>query len=154
MQKILKAFLFVCLFLNLACNRTTKEITSTEQAETKPATAKPKPVVKTPVNESFEPFYIKFHKDSVFQMSRIKFPLQGYAIDTSEMPITWTKNNWVMHHSTIQQVDTSRYKVESELHNTYYKEKIYIEGGGFSAERIFKKLNGKWYLVSFIDEDL
>jgi len=37
---------------------------------------------------------------------------------------------------------------------TLKKEELYIEGGGFRVERQFQKMNGKWYLIEYIDENL
>lgn len=138
-----------------ACNRTSKEATKTKkQAELKKEVSTPKKVEKATVNEDFNSFYNKFHRDSVFQIKRIKFPLEGYAIDTSEQTTVWNKNNWITHRNTIDAVDTAVFKVETIKQVGTYYEKIFIEGGGFASERLFKRINGKWYLVKYIDEDL
>ena len=142
------------LFVNLSCNRTSKEVAKSG-AQTPSSKVTPlKPIEKTAVFEDFDQFYTKFHIDTVFQISRIKFPLKGHAMDTSEIPVEWKKNNWIMHKSNIYDIDTTLFNVEILSEPNNYAEKIYIEGGGFANERIFKRINGKWYLVSYIDEDL
>ena len=45
--------------------------------------------------EDFDRFYDKFHKDSIFQISRIKFPLDGAKFDSGE-EMKWSINNWTM----------------------------------------------------------
>ena len=61
--------------------------------------------------EDFESFYTKFHKDESFQMSRIKFPLQGKMVDESG-DTKWTKQNWLMMKVKIYDIDKKKYKVE------------------------------------------
>ncbi len=142
------------LFFQFGCNRTSKEVTKTEPQIAKPEVTKPKPIKKAATYESFNTFYKHFHNDSIFQISRIKFPLDGYAIDTSETAVKWNKKNWIMHRYNINDIDTSQFKVETTHDKNNYTEKIYIEGGGFKNERKFKRINGKWYLISYIDENL
>lgn len=138
-----------------SCNRTSKEVTkSKKEKETKPAVVKANKIEKATAFEDFESFYTKFHEDSIFQIQRVKFPLEGYAIDTSEQSTTWSKNNWITHKNTVQKIDTSVFTIETNKQSNAYHEKIYIDGGGFSSERVFKRINGKWYLVKFVDEDL
>jgi hypothetical protein len=62
------------------------------------------------VAETFDTFNIKFHSDSLFQISRIKFPLQGKQIDAFEER-EWTLKNWVMLKVPVtERVDTTEYK--------------------------------------------
>ena len=109
--------------------------------------AKTKPTVKKVKPENFNSFYNRFHSDSLFQISRVKFPLANSEKADIE------KNNWIMHRSTINNIDTSMFKTKITKTDNYYKEVIYIEGGGFYLERVFKRINGKWYLTSFVDEN-
>ncbi len=145
---------FICLFFAFACNRTSKEITQQEKNTEKTIPPKAEYKTKPLAPEKFDRFYQKFHNDSIFQVSRIKFPLQGYTIDSTGRHNAWKKENWVMHKIIVNHIDTSQFTVEKDLTSTTYKEKIYIEGGGFSATRIFKMFDGKWFLTSYIDEDL
>ncbi|MBK6479482.1 MAG: hypothetical protein IPF93_14775 [Saprospiraceae bacterium] len=58
--------------------------------------------------EDFDRFYDKFHQDGAFQMSRLKFPLQGH----DGVGNKWTKTNWTLMKGRIYEVDKSQYKVE------------------------------------------
>lgn len=144
-----------CLLILVSC-RKTKETAVVEKPTVvkEVKTIKPKTIEKSISYEDFDAFYSKFHKDSSFQMSRIKFPLRGYDMDTSENTKQWSKNNWIMHRAMVNEVDTSQYKVDVISKPNYKKEKIYIDGGGFNSERIFKRENGKWYLILFVNEEM
>jgi len=97
--------------------------------------------------ENFDSFYDKFHKDSLFQISRLKFPLKGgrFEEDGEEK---WTKKNWSMLKNKIYDVDTTEYKVSYERHEKNFKEKVWLEDSGFSFEYNFELINNKWFLVS------
>ncbi len=156
MKKQLPAIIYITivLFAQFGCNRTSKEVTKSNTQTEKAKVTSLKPIKKAAVYENFNTFYNHFHNDSVFQVSRVKFPLKGYAIDTSEIPVNWKKDNWIMHKYNINDIDTALFKVETAHDKNSYTEKIYIEGGGFKNERKFKRINGKWYLISYIDENL
>lgn len=151
---ILKYSLILFILLQFSCNKTSKEFTKPDRKKTETQETSIKLTKHTVPSESFDSFYNKFHKDSLFQLSRVTFPLKGYAMDTSENIMVWKKENWIMHKNTTQEMDTSIFKVETEKSPHLYKEKIYIEGGGYSSERVFQKVNGKWYLVQFFDQNL
>jgi hypothetical protein len=139
----------------LSCNRTSKEITKNKLDENKPSTAlkqSTKPTKKAS-SENFDKFYLRFHSDSLFQMQRVKFPMQGYTIDSTGKQLAWTKQNWLIHRMGIQEVDTSIYKTSVKKDPGLYEENIFIEGGGFRVKRLFKQEKGKWYLILFEDEE-
>jgi len=136
-----------------SCNGTIKESTKTKDqgnADLTPEVAKP----KTETSEDYSTFYNRFHADSLFQMSRIKFPIEGYFTDTLGNEVKWSKSNWIMHRTKIQDADTLVYTIKLSGSPTLKKEELYIEGGGFRVERQFQKMNGKWYLIEYIDENL
>lgn len=156
-HSMMKYILILVVLVSIlgACNRTSKEVTKNKtKSETKVEVIKPKKTDKVAVYEDFESFYTKFHHDSIFQIKRVKFPLEGYAIDTSEQATRWSKNNWITHRNTVNKIDTAVFTIETSKQKNSYYEKVYIEGGGFSSERAFKRINGKWFLVKFVDEDL
>lgn len=80
--------------------------------------------------------------------------MKGHYTDTVGDLHKWNSGNWIMHRSEIQTVDTSMYEVEIKDFNDYKTELLFIEGGGFKVERKFKRINGKWYLVYYADENL
>jgi hypothetical protein len=103
--------------------------------------------------EDFNTFYNRFHADSLFQMSRIKFPLQGLRVDGSE-ETQWSKNNWGLLTTKIYDVDTTEYRVSYKRTINDFTEKVWIENSGFWSEYKFKLIDNKWYLVSAIEQNL
>jgi len=102
--------------------------------------------------ENFDSFYDKFHKDSLFQISRLKFPLKG-GPDSGDINEEWTKENWHILKVKIYDVDTTKYKVFYEKRDTSFTEKVWIEDSGFSSEYNFQLIDNKWFLVSAFELD-
>ena len=153
MHKLISILLLSGLVM-IGCKKT-KQV-ATQNAESKPTKETQKPVFakKAAAVEDFDSFYNKFHSDSMFQMSRVKFPLQGYDMDTSEQVQKWTPDNWLMHRAKVSDVDTTIYDVKVDSGHLIRKEKVFIAGGGFNLERVFKRINGKWYLTLFVNEEM
>jgi len=103
--------------------------------------------------EDFDEFYKKFTSDSLFQMSRIKFPLAGKSVDEFEVK-DWTKENWSLMKNMIFDIDTSTYKTEYKKSAKKFKGKVWIEGSGFNYEFRFEVINDRWYLVYALDQNL
>ena len=103
--------------------------------------------------ENFDKFYDKFHIDSLFQMSRIKFPLEGYQFD-SEGKTNWSKTNWITLKTKIYDIDTTEYKIEFKKTDKSFSEKFWVENSGFWSEYKFEVINGKWYLVYAVEQNL
>lgn len=97
-------------------------------------------------SEDFEYFYDRFHADSAFQMSRIKFPLKGFQVD-GNIKSQWTKENWSLMKVRIFDVDTTEIKVKFEKKENQFYEKFWLENSGFWGESQFEKINGKWFLT-------
>lgn len=102
--------------------------------------------------ENFDSFYDKFHKDSLFQISRLKFPLKG-GPDRGDINEEWSKENWHMLKTKIYDVDTTQYKVSYEKHEKSFLEKVWIEDSGFSFEYKYELIGKKWFLVSAFEQD-
>lgn len=100
--------------------------------------------------EDFDRFYDKFHKDRVFQLSRLKFPLQGH----SETGKKWTKANWNIMKGRIYDVDKSQYKVECKKTDKSFFQLVWIENAGFNSECRFELIDNKWYLVYALAIDI
>lgn len=96
--------------------------------------------------EDFAVFYERFHSDSAFQMSRIRFPLQG-LIDDGYEEIAWTPENWELMRTRIYQVDTTKFKTKVKKKKKYFEQKLWIEGTSFSSKRRFELLGNRWFLV-------
>jgi len=103
--------------------------------------------------EDFDKFYDKFHADSVFQSTRIKFPLEGLRYDGVE-ETHWTKENFGFLSTRIYDVDTNEYKTSYKKSKDEFIEKVWIEDSGFWCEYKFKLIKNKWYLISAVEQDL
>jgi len=109
--------------------------------------------LKNKSGEDFDKFYERFHEDSVFQVSRVKFPLDGMSIEGSEI-IQWTRDNLPLLKTKIYDVDTTRYKVTFKKTEKMFTQKVWIEYSEFSSEYRFELIGKKWYLVYVFGQDL
>lgn len=100
--------------------------------------------------ESFDTFYTKFHTDSAFHMSRIKFPLSGYSDDCGEQT-NWTPENWRVFKVPITEIDTNEFKVSRKSLPNEVMEKVWLEDAGFSIEVKYQLIEGKWYLKHYLE---
>lgn len=103
--------------------------------------------------ENFEKFYVRFHKDSAFQVSRTRFPLGGMSIEGS-IKTKWTRNNLPLMRIKVYDIDTTQYKVFFEKTERTFTQKVWIENSGFSSECRFELIGNKWYLVYVLDQNL
>lgn len=103
--------------------------------------------------ENFDAFYNRFHTDSLFQMSRIKFPLQGIKVD-GEGEKKWSKKNWITMKAKIYDVDTTRFKTDYKKTDDSFTEKFWIEDSGYVSEYRFNLIHKKWYLVYANEQNL
>lgn len=142
------------VLLLASCHKSGKEITRVEAA--KPELKKPEESKsKAPmVYERFDSFSKKFHSDSLFQIKRVKFPINGYSVDPEGNEASWDKSTWLMHRMPIQNIDTTTFKVVITEQPGVRVEEVFIEGSGFRTRRVFTQIKGKWYLTSFIDEQM
>ncbi len=111
-------------------------------------------VVEESVSENslpsdFHRFYDRFHTDSLFQMSRVVFPLSG-VVQEGDTVLTlvakkWLKEDWKMHKSFNNHGGT----FERTFTNTggIVIETIVGNGGMFSLEKRYSKLAGDWHLI-------
>jgi hypothetical protein len=103
-------------------------------------------------SEDFDKFYDKFHKDSLFQVSRTKFPLGGMSIEGVKKT-QWTRENLPLMKAKIYEIDTTHYKVAFKRTEKTFTQKVWVEGSEFSSECRFKLINNKWYLVYVLDQN-
>lgn len=117
-------------------------------------------------NENFDIFYTKFYRDSLFQISRIKFPLEGDnsnfiyndEILTKELetPVYkienktfyWKKDGW-MFIKTFEKDSIDDYFKELKKSKRETKEVISLKYSGFKSTRMFRVIDGNWYLVYY-----
>jgi len=93
--------------------------------------------------EDFDVFFERFHADSSFQMSRLRFPIRG----TDEFAREWSPENWVLLKGKIFDVNTAMFNVDFKETDTEFTQKIWINGSGFMTECKFEVIDGKWFLV-------
>lgn len=96
--------------------------------------------------ENFDVFYDKFHSDSVFQMSRISFPLKGEKVDWNGQQ-QWTIKNWVTLKTKIYDVSTSEFKTDYKKTDSTFVQKFWLKDSGYFSEYRFELINKKWRLV-------
>lgn len=133
------SLLFLLAFISFSSCKTTKDKTSSK-------------AVTSSFDEDFDKFYNRFHTDSIFQLSRIVFPLSGMQVDGIEEN-KWEKENWVLFKTRIYDVDTTRFKVKYKKTSKTFTQKAWVENSGFSSECRFEIVNKKWHLVYFLDQN-
>ncbi|MDF1698944.1 MAG: hypothetical protein P1U56_24025 [Saprospiraceae bacterium] len=101
--------------------------------------------------DDFYPFYDKFHTDSLFQVEHILFPLQGISKSSDSTKIgektEWKLENWVLHRPFNSQEGT--FKREFTNIGGIITETISANGGLFSLEKRYVKLNNEWHLIYY-----
>ena len=111
--------------------------------------------------EDFDEFYAKFYSDSVFQKSRVRFPLPGFNLSVhhpdsvaSDTNYFWDKSAWRFRH-TIEGdslvLDVEIYRKKILFYENKVVERLYIQDAGSGVENTFKKIDDKWYLVYMLD---
>ena len=116
--------------------------------------------------ESFDEFCGEFFSDSMFQMSRIIFPLPSSVADTTLNDVdtltypVFRKENWVIlkdnlfsGKDTITGVDGNVYIRRIHKTNTSVDVMIYIEDSGCFTNWKFVLKRGKWYLVNYVESN-
>lgn len=107
-----------------------------------------KKLTTSKIDEPFDEFYDRFHEDIDFQMERIKFPLEGenVSLDGGE---PWTKDDWEPHLQKVTEISDPDYDTEIIRNDKEVTDKVQLRDSGFSIERKFELINGKWYLVYY-----
>ena len=134
--------IFLLVFIILSCNQNEKTT--------------PKYTIRNTSNdvENFDQFNIRFHTDSIFQLSRIAFPIGGKSIDGS-VKKKWTLKNWEMRRSpVVENPQMKGYEHSLVKSNTFVIEKYWIKNGHFSSEIRFKRIKNKWFLIYYNNMNL
>jgi len=130
---------------------------------------------KKDLREDFDKFRQFFYSDSLFQLSRIIFPLENdlkiekeyieALKDSSQIKISnennfvpHTKDNWItlsddyFKNDSIATIDGVTYKRRFYKTNNFVEENILNADDEFVMIKLkFRLMNKKWYLVDFID---
>ena len=127
LNKIILNFLFVTVFISFMSELSAKE-------NQKPA-------------ESFPEFREKFYSDTLFQKSRILFPMPGISTDDMEYSDTiyyWQESEWLF----LEDMSLGeQMKVEIIKTETTVQENNHWENSNFDANVSYKLIDRKWYLV-------
>jgi Domain of unknown function (DUF4348) len=106
----------------------------------------------------FMAFYEQFHRDSLFQMAHIGWPLQGVTTvqrdssSTQRQAATWEPAQWRMHRLDVLN-NTNDYQREWEmLGSGMVIERIRFKAANFGMERRFaRQPNNEWELIYYAD---
>jgi hypothetical protein len=158
---ILSIFTF-CFFVS--CSDKPKQISNTDLTEqrtdttsTSIATQAEPPV---DVDEKFDTFLRHFNKDSLFQISRIVFPLNFKEVDMDSEDLGMIIGK--IEKSDFLKMDFTYDKSIAERTTDAYTQRIEVMGNkativikgvdnGIATDYFFEKRKGKWMLVYFED---
>lgn len=104
----------------------------------------------------FYAFYQKFHRDSAFQMSRIRFPLEGFpnhagmdsTVNRTET-FYWESEDWVMHKPIDFEMSEFRRNLVPVTEDLIF-ERIVHKSGHYGMERKWAKLSDGWNLIYYV----
>ncbi|MGZ5243747.1 MAG: hypothetical protein ACXWW0_07620 [Bacteroidia bacterium] len=95
----------------------------------------------------FEKFYLRFISDSVFQMERIKFPIQGKYEDI-EGERKWSKSKWpLIKWDLSEEINNSDDSISVIQQESKFFFGSYCKDCGFSYEMQFDKIKNEWFLT-------
>ncbi|MGK0389108.1 MAG: hypothetical protein ACI94Y_001844 [Maribacter sp.] len=106
-------------------------------------------------DDGFDGFYERFHKDSVFQMERITFPLQGLPGMADSMLVNYgeyhyKKAGWrLLHHIEWDTVTNFQRVLEPTGLGVVNEYICTIDK--FCISRRFAKLSNGWHLIYYAD---
>jgi len=100
----------------------------------------------------FRKFYENFHRDSVFQLNHIRFPLEGIPEKESEdMDVSgfyWEKENWKTHRP-FNPMDGSFIRDFHPLGENIVIENIRHTEANYGMQRRFSRDGDKWNLIYY-----
>jgi hypothetical protein len=133
------------LILALSCNNIKKENQKIESLINK--------------NESFNDFFNRFSTDSVFRISRVKFPLKGFNSDETDVnskdkPYLWSKEDWAFYaEEDFNPKSEDVKKTDTIKTDTSVIYRIYKEDSGYDIQYKFEESKNKWFLVYYSHKD-
>jgi hypothetical protein len=108
-------------------------------------------------SDDFMQFYEQFHKDSLFQIAHIAWPLAGEMTMQSDSGriskenFEWQLDRWTMHKNTVL-ANGEFQRTWQLLGDLLVIERIKHLQSGFRMERRFSKAtNGTWSLIFYSD---
>jgi hypothetical protein len=139
-------------FIAVNCNKVKEDTKSnSEIANTSDSIAKP---IKKELPENFDEFNKKFHSDSIFQVSRVDFPIEGKHVSGFEQ-YNLTRKNWQFQVIPVaEKTEIEEYQHSLVKTDTLITEKFWIPDSDFEVERQFKLIDNKWFLIYYNDINL
>ena len=123
--------------------------------ETSPEGASEVKEVSNELPDDFSVFYEAFHKDSMYQIEHVVFPLQGlpaYAdsITMVEGTYRFEKKDWTMHKE-FNDSDNNFKREFKILGDGFIVEQIRDAQNGIGMQRRFAKRGAEWYLIYYAE---
>jgi len=107
-------------------------------------------------NETFDSFFERFSKDSIFQKSRIKYPLKWYYLEDNESnKLSFDVINEIDDYDYIDFTSDNKSDKYDVVHEKKEKERSYILKGndsGLFMTYKFRIIDGCWYMIEILDE--
>jgi hypothetical protein len=100
--------------------------------------------------QDFDSFYRTFHRDTLYQLAHIQFPLQGVSSRPSEhgAAFRWQREDWRIHREFTSSSGFSSDPIR--IGEDLVVEKITNNAGSYGMERRFARLDGdEWYLIYY-----
>ena len=109
----------------------------------------------TTVDNEFKSFLLAFNRDSLFQVSRVKFPMIVEFSDP-EKDYEYSKEEInLKNYYKLNLIEDSSSNPEYNRHIDIKNNKAIVEfrgiENGIASEYIFEKINGKWMLITWIE---
>jgi hypothetical protein len=157
-MKTSRIYLYLILVLTFSgCKPESGKVETENATESKKEVAE----VKIPenVDNDFKVFIDYFSKDSIFQVSRVNFPLKVMEVDENntlesiEKTISKTEYTKLDFEYPKDALTREYDKYTQKIKTNENKAVIEIRGydNGICTDFFFEKLNGKWFLKSWND---
>lgn len=101
----------------------------------------------------FAAFYERFHRDSLYQMEHIPFPIDGLPTfsdkeDEDLSGFRWTAENWKLHRPL--NLNQNEFKQTFDaIGENLIVESIIHRNGSFAMMRRFARMGDEWYLIYY-----
>ena len=134
MQTLIKRITFILILLFSACGTQSNESKSKDSLS----------------NETFNEFFDKFRKDSLFQIERVKFP---WIIPSENgESIVINKTQWLHanfdYHDSLAERKIDAYTQRISTYGDTVKIELRGVDNGLHIDFVFAKIHDKWFLYS------
>lgn len=162
-----KIFLFLISFLFINCKNEISKNDNKKVEKPKIENIKTENQTSKITDENFEAFLNNFSRDSLFQISRVKFPLKVKEIDLESMEeinenksgfkertilkSQYTKLDFTYPKDALTR-ELDRYSQKNILKNNIMTVEIRGIDNGLYSDFYFEKINGKWFLKSWKEQ--